>query len=85
MNEFTKQELEDIENGLGWLCEHNPFCKVEIGKLMTKVKSMIDNYCEHHECKHEFERKTVQIDLCEKCKNFKFVFALPSGEIIENN
>lgn len=44
MNEFTKDELEDIENGLGWLCEHNPFHKVEIGKLMTKVKSMIDNY-----------------------------------------
>lgn len=47
MSDFTKEELEDIENGLRWLCEHNPFHKVEIGKLMTKVKAMIDNYCEH--------------------------------------
>lgn len=47
MNDFTKEELEDIENGLGWLCEHNPFHKVEIGKLMTKVRSMINDYCEH--------------------------------------
>jgi hypothetical protein len=47
MNDFTKEELEDIENGLGWLCEHNPFHTVEIGKLMNKVKYMIENYCEH--------------------------------------
>lgn len=46
MNDFTKEELEDIENGLGWLCEHNPFHKVEIGKLMSKVRSMIDNHME---------------------------------------
>ena len=52
MNDFTKEELEDIENGLGWLCEHNPFHTVEIGKLMSKVKSMIDNYCEYKHGTH---------------------------------
>ncbi len=47
MNDFTKDELKDIENGLGWLCEANPFSKVEVGKLMSKVRLIIENYCEH--------------------------------------
>jgi hypothetical protein len=49
MSDFTKDELEYIENGLGWLCQQNPCHTIEIGKLMTKVDSMIDSYCEHHE------------------------------------
>ena len=63
MNDFTKEELEDIENGLGWLCEYNPFHKVEIGKLMTKVKSMIDNYCEHEKVVPNYGPNTQ----CDKC------------------
>lgn len=48
MNDFTKQELEYIVKGLGWVCFH----KEEINKLMTKVKAMIDNYCEDTKCHH---------------------------------
>lgn len=65
MNDFTKEELEDIENGLGWLCEHNPFHKVEIGKLMSKLKSMIDNYCEH--TPSDAHPEQFRWKLCEKC------------------
>jgi len=65
MNDFTKEELEDIENGLGWLCEHNPFHTVEIGKLMTKVKSMIDNYCDHSEEYEDFNYSPMR---CKECK-----------------
>jgi hypothetical protein len=63
MNDFTKEELELIYYHL----ENEP---VELSK---KIQSMIDNYCDH-ECTHEFERQTLLIDFCDKCKNFKFVF-----------
>lgn len=41
MNDFTKEELEWIYESLSHMC----------GKwnreIMTKVQSMVDNYCEH--------------------------------------
>ncbi len=68
MNDFTKEELIEILEGLdAWYLEHSPF------KIGEKIQSMIDNYKEP--CEHEFIRELMQIDLCHKCKSFKFVFA----------
>lgn len=72
MNDFTKEELIIILKGILWRDNHvDPSERPE--KLKCKLESMIENYCEH-ECNHKFERKLMQIDLCDKCMNFKFVF-----------
>lgn len=41
MNEFTKEELEIINSALNQLYD---LCEE---KLIDKVQSLIDNYCEH--------------------------------------
>ena len=72
MNDFTREELESLESTI-----KNMRIYTEIDNydedLMIKIQYLIDNYCEH-ECAHEFKRELMQIDLCDKCKNFKFVF-----------
>ena len=41
MNEFTKEELEFFVQSMGYHKWHHN------GPLITKVQSMIENYCEH--------------------------------------
>lgn len=52
MNDFTKEELNwlrwEIEEGLKYETDNMPF------KLRDKIQSMIDDYCEHNKCKHEW-------------------------------
>jgi hypothetical protein len=45
MNDFTKEELEELIQGITWwldgdACDFNE-------KLIEKIQSMIENYCEH--------------------------------------
>lgn len=55
MNDFTKEELEDLRNGVRLLLEQD-HCDGgytrEIRALEDKLQSMIDSYCEH-DCNHE--------------------------------
>ena len=77
MNDFTKEELESIIQGFEYI-EGSPAWRDTIGwddDLKNKIQSMIDNYCDP--CVHEFTRRKIQLDLCHKCNNFKFVFANP--------
>lgn len=46
MNDFTKEELEDMHYGL---VEYGELESVNVIKLSNKLQSMIDNYCEHKE------------------------------------
>jgi len=63
MNDFTKEDLEDIANALeNWVPDH-------IG-LREKIQSMIENYCDH-----EFDMTNWTNDSsgcrwyeCKKCK-----------------
>ncbi len=61
MNDFTKEELENILNGNVTLYPHT-HCN-----LVNKIQSMIDNYCEH-----EWENICCQCALdkiyCHKCE-----------------
>ena len=57
MNDFTKEEWEEILNGVGWLEEVGGWSE-ELDALMKKIRSMIDNYCEH---------EWVNATYCEKC------------------
>lgn len=44
MNDFTKKELLQILNCIGWFHEARPGMEKE---LEDKIQSMIDNYCNH--------------------------------------
>lgn len=68
MNNFTKDELELIQDNLSW-----EECQEKNRKLMTinnKLTNMIDNYCEH-ECHHEWDgilvSESPNTGKCKKC------------------
>lgn len=46
MNSFTKEELEEIGYGLGWMIDAIGDAPLT-SELRDKVQAMIDNYCEH--------------------------------------
>ena len=46
MHDFTKQELETLYNNFDTLLTVNPESDGTY-ELMSKIKSMIDNFCEH--------------------------------------
>lgn len=46
MNEFTKEELEELLDGIGWKLGEGQADKLTL-PLEGKLKLMIDNYCEH--------------------------------------
>lgn len=64
MNDFTKEELEEIQEIARHCCKqgintiHNLTYYVKI-----KAQTMIDNYCEH-----EWEGFTIRNIRCMKCK-----------------
>jgi hypothetical protein len=48
MNDFTKEELEDIDTCVfNWNINHKSIDGFQ--KLRDKIQSMIDNYCEHED------------------------------------
>ena len=64
MNDFTKEELEEIKKCIEWFDEnrvvgfHNQLC--------NKIQSMIDNYCEH-----EIEQNDDGKYWCKICKEYE--------------
>ena len=69
MNEFTKEELEDIaemmrharQQGIDTI--HDLTYEIEV-----KVRKMIENYCEHD--RHE---TSALINYCYKCNHSEFI------------
>lgn len=63
MNDFTKDELKIILDGLLWRDAHILPCD-RPEKLKSKIQSMIDGYCEHEwkKCFADFE-----YDECTRC------------------
>lgn len=45
MNEFTKEELERLIEGISWWLDGDSALYSE--QLINKIQAMIDNYCEH--------------------------------------
>lgn len=61
-NNFTKEELENINEDIwtwGDLREKPEYIEI----IQNKIKSMIDNYCEHESCYID----TVPINICKDC------------------
>lgn len=71
MNDFTKEELKDIKNGIEFLLQED-HCDsgytIEIRSLEDKIQFMIDNYCEH-----EYKKTLVGCfrNTCHKCQHSK--------------
>lgn len=61
MNDFTKEELEEIIESFDWI-ETETWWDWK-HPLRKKIQSMIDNYCEH-----ELQPFTSFRDICIKCK-----------------
>jgi hypothetical protein len=66
MNDFTKEELEEI---IEWMyeaeAEHSVHAEkvLEHNPLYRKIQSMIDNYCDHK----KYVENLVTGFVCEKC------------------
>lgn len=68
MNDFTKEEMEEILLGMRhfYVAYYNGFIPEEKSKIssgwgiLNKLQSMIDNYCEHEDFRSCF--------YCEDCK-----------------
>ena len=66
MNDFTKEELERILEGVAWWLDGDS--ALYSGALINKIQSMIDNY----QCKHESDLRSYHPyhDKCIKCGGF---------------
>jgi len=68
MNDFTKEELITLKNGVEYLSDRTSLSLQYIDKCNTVVKKlipMIDNYCEH-EPSDKYPNK-FKWQLCSKC------------------
>lgn len=64
MNEFTKEELQIMHKAMQiYICDFECYKQYSITK--NKLKSMIDNYCEHceSEANHNYD-----VNQCKKCE-----------------
>ena len=78
MNDFTKEELEEIvfwENGLdSYYCEmgYGSEYASENNPLVAKIKAMIDNYCEHEDSEADHDYEVMRCNKCQ-CLHLQFV------------
>jgi len=66
MNDFTKEELGYLYDEL----DAN-YSELKNIPLMNKVKSMIDNYCEHEELTQQMGNATYFKGVCKHCHKEK--------------
>jgi len=62
MNDFTKEELSMLKNGIQYLSDRTSLSERYLeahNSLESKIQSLIDNYCEHLDSNISF--------VCEDC------------------
>lgn len=70
MNEFTKEELEQLKCSYRHYCSERPYedWYETSKKLYSKIQSMIDNYCEHKNTSCDCELRCHDCELrCHDC------------------
>lgn len=89
MNDFTKEELQDIREGICNLISvgsADSQWNKDIHNLKDKIQSMIDNYCEHKpntlgiSCAPN-DKVLYTVHKCSKCERFYFDDNQQSGEL----
>lgn len=71
MNDFMKEELALLLTGLNYISEPGLIDLQDIPKIMSlqnKIRSMIDNYCEH-----DYHETSAMVEYCHKCDSTKMV------------
>lgn len=68
MNDFTKEELEEMRAGVGWMYSEQIGCVGDNiiqmwSDLENKLQSLIDNYCFHE----DLATCPGQADVCNDC------------------
>lgn len=77
MNDFTKEELEDLLEWGNTYCIDRPMiAKMHHSNLLGKIQAMIDNYCEYEQMTTS-DMKNYQA-ICIFNENGKTYFTLPS-------
>lgn len=72
MNDFTKEELINIDEIMAWHGSTPPdFIYDTCENLRAKIQSMIDNFCEHNEIKIEEEKPHMKFT-CINCNKIIF-------------
>jgi hypothetical protein len=64
MHDFTKEELKELLYGL-W-CHAKFTGKINNQKLYNKIKSMMDNYCDHEWI--SYPNDYAAMPYCKKCR-----------------
>lgn len=64
MNDFTKEELVEMSVGIAWWLEGD--CCEFNSKLIDKLQSMIENYCEHESAHIDYNHQALRCNQCEK-------------------
>lgn len=82
MNDFTREELILIKNGIQYLSDRTSLSDGYLEKcndVENKIQSMIDNYCDHEimieytlhtHLNDLFEGKEDKVFLCKKCNRY---------------
>jgi hypothetical protein len=67
MNDFTKEELEIIYQDMTIHAKKaTPLCEPQSHlNLRNKIMILINNYCNHEECKHEFRSEPDELPLAQ--------------------
>lgn len=60
MNDFTKEELEDISSCIYAVCASSTISQMHYGALQEKIQSMIHNYYGHESRDFNIERCTFE-------------------------
>jgi hypothetical protein len=66
MNDFTKEELENIHNSIVMMVNLHD-APDEFFDLRDKIQSLIDNYCDHPEYKMIVNYDNDFVNVCVKC------------------
>lgn len=64
MTDFTKEELKDISS---WLSEIHHDSFDDVGYMIKKIQSLIDNYCAHQERVASFDENGHMVVQCGRC------------------
>jgi hypothetical protein len=67
MNDFTKEELEEIAHNFGEIRAWSDTLE-RSWPLLDKIQSMIDSYCEHD---YQPCLGKINIDMCRNCLRIK--------------
>ena len=70
MNDFTKQELEELMSGLDWIIDRSQQSDITF-QARIKLQYLIENYCQHEsDVISHWDNDPSKFYRCKKCGEF---------------